>query len=307
MRMVPMMLAPAHAFGTNLIAVPTPMKPDYSVDESSFKSMVKYVVKNKCDGIVVAGTTGESPTLSEDELDTVIRLAVDKAKGRARIIVGVGTNDTVSTIRRARLAEAAGADALLVVTPYYSRPSQIGVANHFRAVADATGLPVMLYDVPHRTGLPIATATLIDLAQHPKILAVKDATGDIAQAMAVMAECPMAFYCGSDGLNLPYLAAGATGVVSVVGAVRSAENASLIKAVAKNDLPTAREINRDLIPSATALNSIATGGAVAAKVALHRLGVIDHPTVRPPLTEATPDEVAQIVAALSVHAEAQSA
>lgn len=305
--MVLMMLAPAHAFGTNLIAVPTPMNPDYSIDEAGFKSMVKYVVKNGCDGVVVAGTTGESPTLTEEELTRIIKIAVARAKGRARIIVGVGTNDTISTIRRARLAEAAGADALLVVTPYYSRPSQIGVADHFRAVADSTGLPVMLYDVPHRTGLPIATATLIELAQHPKILAVKDATGDIAQAMAVMADCPMAFYCGSDGLNLPYLAAGATGVVSVVGAVRAAENAALIKAVAKNDLPTAREINRDLIPAATALNSIATGGAVAAKVALRELGVIAHATVRPPLTEATPDEVAQIVAALAVNAEARSA
>ncbi|WP_420040774.1 4-hydroxy-tetrahydrodipicolinate synthase [Gordonia sp. MP11Mi] len=301
-----MMLAPAaaHSFGTNLVAVPTPMNPDYSIDESGFKAMVKHLVKNGCDGIVVAGTTGESPTLSEDELAQIIRLAASKAKGRARIIAGVGTNDTLSTIRRARLAATAGADALLVVTPYYSRPSQIGVATHFRAVADATDLPVMLYDVPHRTGLPIATATLMELAQHPRILAVKDATGDIAQAMAVMAECPMAFYCGTDGLNLPYLSAGATGVVSVVGAVRSAANAALINAVAANDLQTAREINRDLIPAATALNSIATGGAVAAKVALRELGVIAHATVRPPLTEATSDEAGQIVAALAVHTEA---
>ncbi|WOC11460.1 4-hydroxy-tetrahydrodipicolinate synthase [Gordonia sp. MP11Mi] len=300
------MLAPAaaHSFGTNLVAVPTPMNPDYSIDESGFKAMVKHLVKNGCDGIVVAGTTGESPTLSEDELAQIIRLAASKAKGRARIIAGVGTNDTLSTIRRARLAATAGADALLVVTPYYSRPSQIGVATHFRAVADATDLPVMLYDVPHRTGLPIATATLMELAQHPRILAVKDATGDIAQAMAVMAECPMAFYCGTDGLNLPYLSAGATGVVSVVGAVRSAANAALINAVAANDLQTAREINRDLIPAATALNSIATGGAVAAKVALRELGVIAHATVRPPLTEATSDEAGQIVAALAVHTEA---
>ncbi|MCF8606890.1 4-hydroxy-tetrahydrodipicolinate synthase [Gordonia sp. HY442] len=300
-----MMLAPAaaHAFGTNLVAVPTPMNPDCSIDESGFKSMVKHLVKNKCDGIVVAGTTGESPTLSEDELAHLIRSAASKAKGRARIIAGVGTNDTMSTVRRARLAAAAGADALLVVTPYYSRPSQVGVATHLRAVADATDLPVMLYDVPHRTGLPLATSTLYDLAQHPNILAVKDATGDIAQAMAVMADCPMAYYCGTDGLNLPYLSAGATGVVSVVGAVRSAENAALIKAITDHDLPTAREINRDLIPAATALNSIATGGAVAAKVALRELGVIAHTTVRPPLTEATPDEAAQIVAALAIHAE----
>lgn len=304
-----MMLAPvaAHAFGTNLVAVPTPMNPDYSIDESGFKTMVKYLVKNGCDGIVVAGTTGESPTLSEDELARLISLAASKAKGRARIIAGVGTNDTLSTVRRARLAAAAGADALLVVTPYYSRPSQVGVATHFRSVADATELPVMLYDVPHRTGLPIATTTLVELAQHPRILAVKDATGDIAQAMSVMADCPMAFYCGSDGLNLPYLSAGATGVVSVVGAVRSAANAALIAAVAANDLHTAREINRDLIPAATALNSIATGGAVAAKVALRELGVIEHSTVRPPLTEATADDVAQIVAALAVHSEVRSA
>ena len=292
-------LDPVATFGSNLVAAPTPMNPDYSIDEAGFASMVQHLVATGCDGIVVAGTTGEAPTLTEDELARLIGIAKTTAAGRARIIAGVGTNDTLSSVRRARLAAHAGADALLVMTPYYSRPTQPGVIAHFHAVADATELPVMLYDVPHRTGLALAPSTIVELARHPRIVAIKDAKGDLAETMTVMAQCRIAVYSGSDGLNLPYLAIGAVGIVSVVGIIRSAENAALIAAVASRDLDTARAINASLIPASTALNSITTAPA-ATKVALARLGVIDRITVRPPVADATPDEIAQIDDALGV-------
>ncbi|WP_341267768.1 4-hydroxy-tetrahydrodipicolinate synthase [Gordonia malaquae] len=287
----------ARAFGTNLVAMPTPMNPDFSLDDAGITSLVKHLVDTGCDGVVVAGTTGESPTLSEDELVRLVELSAAAAGGRAKIVAGVGTNDTVSSVRRARLAAHAGADGLLVVTPYYSRPTQTGVVSHCSAIADSTDLPVMLYDVPHRTGLAMTPATLIELAGHPRILAVKDATGDIPRAMAIMATSTLEFYCGSDELNLPFLAAGAIGIVSVVGAVIAADEARLIAAVRTGDLVSARSVNAAIIETTAALNGAAPA-PVTTKLALVELGVIASATVRPPLEQATGAEAALVLAAL---------
>ncbi|WP_132994101.1 4-hydroxy-tetrahydrodipicolinate synthase [Gordonia zhaorongruii] len=288
--------AAARAFGTNLVAVPTPMNPDFTIDEPGFASMTSHLVSTRCDGIVVSGTTGESPTLSENELARLVAVAKYTAGDGAKVIAGVGTNDTLASVRRAQIAADAGADALLVVVPYYSRPTQAGIVTHCTTIADATDLPVMVYDVPHRTGMAFTPDSLIELAQHRRILAVKDAKGDLAEAMAVMTQSDLEYYCGNDGLNLPYLAAGATGIVSVVGAVRAADNAALLDAVAAHDLVNAREINRSLIGAAAALNGVAPA-PVTTKVALRAAGVIEHVVVRPPLAPVTEDEVAQVVAA----------
>ncbi|WP_161894749.1 4-hydroxy-tetrahydrodipicolinate synthase [Gordonia spumicola] len=291
----------ALAFGTNLVAMPTPMNPDFSLDDAGVAAVVRHLVATGCDGVVVAGTTGESPTLSEDELVRLIGIAVDAADGRAKIVAGVGTNDTISSVRRARLAADAGADGLLVVTPYYSRPTQAGVVAHCSAVADSTDLPVMLYDVPHRTGLAMTAPTLVELAAHPRILAVKDATGDIPRALSIMATSTLEFYCGSDELNLPFLAAGAVGIVSVAGAIIAADEARLIAAVAAGDLLTARSVNASIIEAAATLNGAAPA-PVTTKLALHALGVIASAAVRPPLAPATADETAAVLAVVDARA-----
>jgi 4-hydroxy-tetrahydrodipicolinate synthase len=272
-------------FGSNLVAMVTPLRPDGELSEPGLTGLVDHLLGTGCDGLVVGGTTGESPTLTGDEAVRLVRAVATQAAGRARVIAGVGTCNTADSVRRAREAEAAGADALLVVCPYYSRPTQAGVVAHCLAIADATELPVMLYDVPARTGITMTAATLIELAGHPRIRAVKDAKGDLFEAMTVMARTSLAYYCGIDELNLPYLACGAAGVVSVVGNVAADRNAALIRAVRRGDLGTARAIHDSLIPLVDAVMRTYPG-ATMAKAALAELGIIPHATMRLPLVEA---------------------
>jgi 4-hydroxy-tetrahydrodipicolinate synthase len=226
---------------------------------------------------------------------------VAQSNGEARVIAGVGTYDTRASVHRARVAEAAGADALLLVCPYYSQPTQAGVVAHCVAVADATELPVMLYDVPARTGLAMAASTLVELADHPRIRAVKDAKGDLFEAMTVMARTSLAYYSGIDELNLPYLASGATGVVSVVGNVAADRTAALIRAVRASDLDAARAIQESLLTLTDAVMRTSSG-AIMAKAALAELGVIPGATVRLPLLESPPADVAKLRASLAVAA-----
>lgn len=291
-------MTPEQLFGTNLVAMVTPMDPDGAISEKGLTGLVDHLLTTGCDGIVVAGTTGESPTLTDAETAQLIRSVATQVRSRARVIAGIGTYDTAATIRRAQEAEAAGADALLLVCPYYSKPSQAGIIAHCLAVADATNLPVMLYDVPHRTCVAMAPATLIELSAHPRIRAVKDAKGDLAEAMTLMVTTPLAYYCGIDDLNLPYLAAGAIGVVSVTGNLHAHHNATLIDAIRTGDLDAARAIHRYLIPLATAITH-ASQGAATTKAALAHLGVIPHPTVRLPLLEPSAPQLHQLAAALT--------
>jgi 4-hydroxy-tetrahydrodipicolinate synthase len=285
-------------FGANLVAMVTPMQPDGTISEPGLASLVDHLLATGCDGIVVCGTTGESPTLTDAETARLVRAVVARTNNRARVIAGVGTYDTAASIGRARDAEAAGADALLLVCPYYSKPTQAGVVAHCLAVADATELPVMLYDVPPRAGIAMSAATLIELAGHPRIRAVKDAKGDLFEAMSVMARTSLAYYCGIDELNLPYLACGATGVVSVVGNAVADRNAELIHAVRTADLDAARAIHGSLIPLVDAIMRTSQG-AVMAKAALADLDVIPHATVRLPLLEAPAPDLRRLADALA--------
>jgi 4-hydroxy-tetrahydrodipicolinate synthase len=285
-------------FGSNLVAMVTPMEPGGAISEPGVASLVDHLLATGCDGIVVGGTTGESPTLTDAESARLVRAVIAQVRGRARVIAGVGTYDTAASVRRAREAEAAGADGLLLVCPYYSKPTQAGVVAHCVAVADATDLPVMLYDIPSRTGLAMEASTLIELAGHPRIRAVKDAKGDLFEAMSVMAGTSLAYYCGIDELNLPYLACGATGVVSVVGNVVADRNAELIRAVHGGDLASARAIHGALIPLTDAVMHTSQG-AIMAKAALAELGVIPHATVRLPLLESPPPHLQRITDALA--------
>jgi 4-hydroxy-tetrahydrodipicolinate synthase len=210
---------------------------------------------------------------------------------RATVVAGVGTNDTAHSIERALDAERLGVHGLLVVTPYYNKPPQAGLLRHFTAIADSTDLPVMLYDIPPRTVVPIEVETLVRAAEHPRIVAVKDAKGDLGAVAWTLARTDLAYYSGEDMLNLPLLAVGAVGVVSVVGHLVGRRLAELIAAVESGDLPKAREINRGLLPVYTGI--FRTQGVIMVKAALRELKLPSGP-VRPPLVDATPEQIAQL-------------
>lgn len=258
------------AFGTVAVAMVTPFDANGKLDLDGAAGLADRLVSGGCDGLVVSGTTGESPTTSDSEKSELLRAVVEGSAGRAKVIAGVGTNDTAHTLELAREAERAGADALLVVTPYYSKPSQAGLVAHFSTVADSTELPVMLYDIPGRSGIPIATETLLRLAEHDRILAVKDAKGDLYAAAEVMAATDLDYYSGDDPLNLPWLAMGAVGFVSVLGHWAPDRLAEMLASWNRGDTARAREINTSLLPLMRALHRF--GGVCAVKAGLRLLG-----------------------------------
>ena len=277
-------------FGHVLTAMVSPMDAEGRLDFDGTRRLVDHLLDNGHDGIVVNGTTGESATLSADESIEMVRVVADATAGRAAVVAGVGSNATAHSIDMARRAVDAGATGLLLVTPYYNKPTQAGVVAHCHAVADATDLPVMLYDIPSRTGIPFDPATLVELAAHDRILAVKDAKGDPWSTSKVMAATGLLYFSGADETNLPWLALGATGVVSVVGHVAGRDYAAMVEAVDRGDLDEARAIHRRLIPAVDAIMSTSQG-AIMAKAALVELGVIDHATVRLPLVESPPEHL----------------
>ena len=280
-------------FGRMLTAMITPMTADGTLDADGAARLASYLVDDmRNDGLVISGTTGESPTTSNTEKDQLLRAVIDAVGDRATIVAGVGTNDTAHTIELARAAERAGADALLVVTPYYNKPPQNGLIAHFTAVADATGLPVMLYDIPGRTGTPITTESLVRLAQHPRIVAVKDAKGDLGASSQVMLGTDLVYYSGEDMLNLPMLAIGAVGFVSVVGHVVGDRLHEMIDAHAAGRVAEALAIHRELLPVYIGVMT-RTQGVITTKAALRMLGLPGGP-VRPPLADATPQQVEQL-------------
>ena len=269
----------------------TPFTPDGALDLDGAAALATYLVDRGNDGLVISGTTGESPTTSDDEKDRLVRAVLDAVGDRARVVAGVGTNDTRHTVELARAAEKAGAHGLLVVTPYYSKPPQAGLLAHFREVADATELPSMLYDIPARSGVAIRTETLVQLADHPRITAVKDAKGDLYATSQVLAQTDLAVYSGEDALNLPLLAIGAVGVVSVVAHAAAPTYAAMVRAVDSGDLAEARRLNAAVLPAVRGVMT-RTQGAIMAKAAVQLLGVVAHRSVRAPLVEATDEQVA---------------
>ncbi|MEV7328598.1 4-hydroxy-tetrahydrodipicolinate synthase [Micromonospora sp. NPDC093244] len=279
-------------FGRILTAMVSPFTPDGSLDLDGAAQLASHLVDEQGnDALVVNGTTGESPTTSDAEKERLIRAVVEAVGDRARVVAGVGTNDTRHTIELAAAAEKAGAHGLLVVTPYYSRPPQSGLLRHFTAVADATGLPVMLYDIPHRSGVPIDTETLVRLAEHGRIVAVKDAKGDLTATSWVTSRTDLAFYSGEDALTLPALAVGSAGVVGTSTHFTGALTAQMIEAYDAGDMPAALALHRRLLPLFTGI--FRTQGTILVKAALASLGLPAGP-VRPPLVDATNDEIAQL-------------
>ncbi len=283
--------------GRVLTAMVTPMTPDGSVDLDATARLATYLVEAGNDGLVVNGTTGESATTTDAEKVRIVQAVVEAVGSRARVIAGVGTNDTAHTIELARQAHGAGADALLVVTPYYNKPPQEGLLAHFTAVADATPLPNVLYDIPGRSGVPIATDTLIRLGAHPRIVAVKDAKADFWGATKVLAQTDLIWYSGNDADNLLHLANGASGFVGVTSHVAARQYGAMIAAWEAGDTAGARAIHVDLVPVVDAVMNI-TQGAIMSKAALVELGVLEHLAVRLPLIEATPEQRALLAAGM---------
>ncbi len=271
----------------------TPMTSDGAVDYDGAARLATYLVDEmRNDGLVISGTTGESPTTTDAEKDRLLRAVIEAVGDRASIVAGVGTNDTAHTCELARQAERAGAAGLLLVTPYYNKPPQSGLVAHFTKAADSAGLPVMLYDIPGRTGTPIKTESLLQLAEHPRIVAVKDAKGDLFAGSQVMLATDLAFYSGDDLLNLPWLSVGAAGFVSVAGHVIGDRLHDMIDAYLAGRVAEARQIHLDLLPAVAGIMT-RTQGVIAAKAALGLLG-LPAGTVRGPLIDATPAELEQL-------------
>ena len=277
----------------------TPFTADGELDLDAAQRLTEHLLATGTDGIVVSGTTGESPTTTDAEKDALLRAVLEVAGERATILAGVGTNDTRHTIELAEEAAKAGAHGLLVVTPYYNKPPAESLVAHFTAVADATELPCMLYDIPGRTGVRITTGVLQRLADHPRITAVKDATGDLVAGMTVMATTDLAYYCGDDALNLPWLAIGAAGLVSVTGHVTGRLHAELVAAVDAGDLPAARAVNARLIGVVNAIMSPESQGAIRAKAALQIAGILPQRTTRLPLLPAAEADLGPLQSALA--------
>lgn len=273
-------------------AMITPMTSDGAVDFDGAARLADYLVTDmRNDGLVLNGTTGEAPTTTAAEQEQLLRVVLDAVGNRAKVVAGVGTNATAHTIELAKLAERAGVHGLLVVAPYYNKPPQAALAAHFTAVADSTGLPVLIYDIPGRTGVAVETATLVKLAEHPRIVGVKDAKDTPGATSQVLAQTDLVYYCGTDMLNLPWLALGAVGFVSVVGHVTGDRLHEMIDAYGNGDVGRARAIHYELIPVYEGI--FRNQGAVMAKAALDLLGLPGGP-VRLPLLSATDAERAQL-------------
>jgi 4-hydroxy-tetrahydrodipicolinate synthase len=279
--------------GTVLTAMVTPFGPDGSLDLAAAARLATHLIDAGCDGLVVSGTTGESATTSDDEKLALLRAVLEAVGDRARVIAGAGDYNTAHSVELARACEAEGAHGLLVVTPYYSRPPQAGLLAHFTAVADAVSVPVLLYDIPPRSVVPIEFDTIRALAAHPNIVGVKDAKGDLHGAADVIAATGLAYYSGDDPLNLPWLAMGATGFISVISHLSTGQLRELLSAFESGDIATARKINVALSPLCAAMKRL--GGVTMVKAGL-RLQGLDVGDPRLPQVAATADQVEALAA-----------
>jgi 4-hydroxy-tetrahydrodipicolinate synthase len=290
--MTPASLAPA-PFGRVLTAMVTPFADDGSVDLDATARVAAHLADHGHDGVVVSGTTGESPTTTTEEEGRILRTVIDTVGDRLKVVAGVGTNNTAHSVELAEQAFKVGADGVLLVSPYYNKPTQEGIAAHFEAVARASELPVMLYDIPGRTAVQIAEDTYKRIAENDRFVAVKDAAGDLYRGVRIMEATGLAFYSGDDVMNLGWLTHGGCGVVSVVGHVAGDEYAAMVRAVEAGDLAEALAVYRRLVPVVDAVMNRAPG-AMMAKAAMQLLGVLENRNVRLPLVPAGDDLVAHL-------------
>jgi 4-hydroxy-tetrahydrodipicolinate synthase len=282
----------ARPFGELITAMVSPFTADGALDLDGVQRLAAHLVDEQGnDALVINGTAGESPTTTDAEKEALVRAVVEAVGDRAKVLAGVGTNDTRHTIELAMGAEKAGAHGLLVVTPYYNKPPQAGLRRHFTAVADASGLPILLYDIPHRSGVPIETETLVRLAEHERIVGVKDAKGDLTATSWVLARTDLAYYSGDDATTLPALAVGAVGIVGTSTHFTGPQTKAMIQAYARGDVAGAIALHRRLLPLFTGI--FRTQGTILVKAGLTIQGLPAGP-VRSPLVDATPEQVAQL-------------
>jgi len=283
--------------GRVLTAMVTPFAADGTVDLDAAAGLAGYLVDEMGnDGLVISGTTGESPTTSDAEKADLLRVVLDAVGDRATILAGVGTFNTEHTLDLAATAAKLGADGLLVVTPYYSKPPQAGILEHFRRVADATEVPVMVYDIPGRAAVAIATETMLRLAEHPRIRGVKDAKGDLTASARVIAQSELAYYSGDDAMTLPLLSVGAVGVVGTSTHFSAVGTRQMIEAYLRGDVRTALRLHQQLLPIYTGI--FATQGCILVKAGLRLLGR-DVGGLRSPLIEATSAEIEGLRSAMA--------
>ena len=282
-------------FGQVLVALVTPMTSEGEVDWAATERHIDYVISNGADGVVVTGTTGETSTLTDPEKIQLVQVGKSVSAGRAKIITGGGSNETAHAMQLNKLSEKAGADGVMIVTPYYNKPTQAGVLTHFRMIADATDLPVILYDIPGRAGIAIAYETFLRAAKHPNIVAVKDAKGDFAQASRIMNETDLIYFSGDDPNVLAHLAIGATGLIGVTANIAPKAYREMVDATNRNDFNHALTVHNALEPLVrSAMTHVP--GTVSSKYILHGLGLIDSPRVRLPLVGPEESEAARIEA-----------
>ncbi|WP_271395216.1 4-hydroxy-tetrahydrodipicolinate synthase [Neomicrococcus lactis] len=286
-----------YTFGTLSVAMVTPFTTDGAVDYNEAQKLASKLVDDGCDSLVVTGTTGETSTLTDEENLGMFKAVLEAVGDRAKVIAGTGTNDTAHSVSLSKRAADLGVHGLLIVTPYYNKPSQAGVQAHFETIASATDLPVMVYDIPGRSGIAISSETLIRLAEHPNIKAVKDAKADYLATTRVMAQTDLDYYSGDDGLTLPLMAAGAVGLVSVTAHVATQQYRQLVVAMHSGDLATARKLHFQLDPVQRAIMTHIQG-AVAAKTILHRQHVLPNAVVRLPLVQPSDAELQPVLADL---------
>jgi 4-hydroxy-tetrahydrodipicolinate synthase len=287
-----MMLDRRRPFGRLLTAMVTPFTRDGGLDLDGAQRLATYLVdEQRNDALVINGTTGESPTTSDAEKESLLRAVVEAVGDRARIVAGVGTYNTAHTVELAHAAEKAGAHGLLVVTPFYNKPPQAGLLKHFTTVADATGLPMLVYDIPQRTGTAVATETMVRLAAHERIVGVKDAKGDLTATSWVLKRTDLAYYSGEDAMTLPMLSVGAVGVVGTSTHLTGVGTKQLIEAYERGDVAEALRLHRALLPLYTGI--FRTQGTILVKAAMNALDLPAGP-VRPPLVDATEEEIAQL-------------
>ena len=278
-------------FGRLFTAMVTPFTKSGEIDWAGLEKIAAHLISTGNDGIAVNGTTGEAPTTSDDEKDQIIKTVRKVVGDQVKIIAGAGNNETSHSVEQAKRAAKAGADGLLVVTPYYNKPPQAGIAAHFTAMANATDLPLMMYDIPGRTGVEIESETIIKLAEHKNIVALKDAKGNPAATSYVIKQSGIAVYSGDDILNLPLLSVGAVGFVSVCGHTVGADLKAMLNAWFSGDANKATEIHQKLLPVFT--GTFRTQGAILTKAALNLMGLPGGFT-RLPLVDATDAQIAQL-------------
>jgi 4-hydroxy-tetrahydrodipicolinate synthase len=278
-------------FGRLITAMVTPFAPDGSIDWDGVARLAVHLADHGHDAIAVNGTTGEAPTTKSSEKLEIIKVVKSAVGSRVQVLSGAGDNETSYTVEQAKRSADAGADGLLIVAPYYNKPPQAGIEAHFKAVAATTDLPIMMYDIPGRTGVEIESETIIRLFEVPNIVALKDAKGNLAATSDVIARCGIPVYSGDDILNLPFLSIGAVGFVSVCGHTVGNELKEMLDAWFAGDTARALEIHQKLIP--VFKGTFKTQGAILTKAAMNLMG-LPGGTTRLPLVDATPAQIATL-------------